>query len=105
MLKSYIKELLNCFVITKKIIEKNHIEFANKMTTEDKQFIENELKNKLENYNENLFIKDDAFHKYTLDEKKLHFIPLINETSILWSRAESIKNAYEKHIQQNKDIK
>ncbi|WKC57975.1 hypothetical protein [Borrelia sp. P9F1] len=101
--EGYIKELINWFIITKEIIEKNHIAFANTMPTEDKQFMEYELENKMKDYSKNLFIRDDVYHGYTLDEKKSHFIPLMTEASILYGRAESIKNTYDNYIRQNKE--
>ena len=103
--EGYAKELINWLTITKKIIEKNHIEFLSKMPAEDKQFIGDELEKKLKNYNKTLFIRDDVYHQYTLDEKKSHFIPLMTEISILYNGAESIKNAYDNYIQQNQDMK
>ncbi|UER67595.1 hypothetical protein LKV13_02105 [Borrelia sp. BU AG58] len=101
--EGYVRELMNWFIVTKKIVEKNNIEFANKMSKEDKQFIKDELEKRLEDYNKNLFIKDDAYREYTLNEKKLHFLPLMAETSFLYSRAESIKNAYDEYMLQNKN--
>ncbi|WP_445435976.1 hypothetical protein [Candidatus Borreliella tachyglossi] len=96
--EAYLQELLNWLVTTKEIIEKHYPEFKNKMIIEDKQFMEDELKNKPEYYNKHLFIKDDIYEKYKLTEKKSHFIPLMDETSILYSRAESIKNAYDEYL-------